>query len=473
MDQNFITEDFLLYSKSAKELYHNYAKNMPIIDYHSHLPPDQIANDIKFENITQIWLYGDHYKWRLMRAYGINEQYITGNKTDFEKFKAWAETVPYTIRNPIYHWSHLELKNYFGINDHVLNPNSAEFIYNKCNKLLQTDDFSVKNLLRKFNIKLVCTTDDPTSSLEYHKKLKEEKFEIKVLPTFRPDKGMTVESPKIFNEWVNRLESITNTSIDNYDIYISAIKERHDTFHDIGCRISDHGIENILAEDYSGSEISTIFKKIRGGNELENNEIVKFKSAMMIEFGLMNYEKNWTQMLHIGAMRNNNSRLFRILGPDSGFDSIGESEMARSLSKFLDNLDNDDRLPKTIIFNLNPKDNGLIASMIGNFQDGTIPGKVQFGPAWWFLDTKLGMTNQINALSDMGMLSKFVGMVTDSRSFLSYPRHEYFRRILCNILGEEIDKGELPNDLELIGNIVQDICYNNAKNYFDIDLVWY
>jgi len=473
MDQNFITEDFLLYSKPARELYHNYAKNMPIIDYHSHLPPDQIANDIKFENITQIWLYGDHYKWRLMRAYGINEQYITGNKSDFEKFRAWAETVPYTIRNPSYHWSHLELKNYFGINDRVLNPNSAEFIYNKCNELLQTDDFSVKNLLRKFNVKLVCTTDDPTSSLEYHKKLKEEKFEIKVLPTFRPDKGMAVESPKIFNEWVDRLETITNTSIDNYDTYISAIKARHDVFHELGCRIADHGLETILAEEYSESEISTIFKKIRGGNNLENNEIVKFKSAIMIEFGLMNYEKNWTQMLHLGAMRNNNSRLFRMLGPDSGFDSIGESEMAQSLSKFLDNLDNDDRLPKTIIFNLNPKDNGLIASMIGNFQDVSIPGKIQFGPAWWFLDTKLGMTNQINALSDMGMLSKFVGMVTDSRSFLSYPRHEYFRRILCNILGEEIDKGELPNDLELIGNIVQDICYNNAKNYFGIDLVWY
>ncbi len=473
MDQNFITEDFLLYSKSAKVLYHNYAKNMPIIDYHSHLPPDQIANDIKYENITQIWLYGDHYKWRLMRAYGINEQYITGNKSDYEKFNAWAETVPYTIRNPSYHWTHLELKNYFGINDRVLNLNSAEIIYNKCNELLQTDDFSVKNLLRKFNVKIVCTTDDPTSNLEYHKKLREEKFEIKVLPTFRPDKGMAVESPKIFNEWVDKLETITNTTIDNYDTYISAIKERHDIFHDIGCRISDHGLEIILAEDYSESEISRIFKKIRAGNRLENNEIVKFKSAMMIEFALMNHGKNWTQMIHIGAMRNNNSRLFRMLGPDSGFDSIGESEIARSLSKFLDNLDNDDRLPKTILFNLNPKDNGLIASMIGNFQDGSIPGKIQFGPAWWFLDTKLGMTNQINALSDMGMLSKFVGMVTDSRSFLSYPRHEYFRRILCNILGEEIDKGELPNDLELIGNIVQDICYNNAKNYFDIDLIWY
>ena len=473
MDQNFITKDFILYSKSAKELYHNYAKNMPIIDYHSHLPPDQIANDIKFENITQIWLYGDHYKWRLMRAYGINEQYITGNKNDFEKFKAWAETVPYTIRNPSYHWSHLELKNYFGINDRVLNPNSAEYIYKKCNELLQTDDFSVKNLLRKFNVKLVCTTDDPTSNLEYHKKLKEEKFEIKILPTFRPDKGMAVETPKIFNEWVDNLETIANTTIDNYDTYISAIKERHDIFHELGCRISDHGLETILAEDYSQSEISTIFKKIRTGNGLENNEIVKFKSAMMIEFALMDHGKNWTQMLHIGAMRNNNSRLFKMLGPDSGFDSIGESEIARSLSKFLDNLDNDDKLPKTIIFNLNPRDNGLIASMIGNFQDGSIPGKIQFGHAWWFLDTKLGMTNQINALSDMGMLSKFVGMVTDSRSFLSYPRHEYFRRILCNILGEEIDKGELPNDLDLIGNIVQDICYNNAKNYFGIDLVWY
>lgn len=471
MNQNFITEDFLLYSPSAKELYHNYAKNMPIIDYHSHLPPDQIANDIKFENITQIWLYGDHYKWRLMRAYGINEQYITGNKSDFEKFKAWAKTVPYTIRNPIYHWTHLELKNYFGIHDRVLNPTSAEYIYNKCNDLLRTDNFSVKNLLRKFNVKLVCTTDDPTSNLEYHKKLKEDKFEIKVLPTFRPDKGMAVESKKDFNEWVNKLETITNISIDNYDKYISAIKERHDNFHKLGCRVSDHGMENLFTKEYSESEIPSIFKKIRSGNELDHHEIIKFKSAMMKEFGLMDHEKNWTQMLHIGAMRNNNSRYFKMLGPDSGFDSIGESEIARSLSKFLDNLDKDEKLPKTILFNLNPKDNGIMASIIGNFQDGSIPGKIQFGPAWWFLDTKLGMTNQINVLSDMGMLSKFVGMVTDSRSFLSYPRHEYFRRILCNILGEEIDKGELPNDIELIGNIVQDICYNNAKNYFNIDLI--
>lgn len=473
MVQNFIAEDFLLYSKSAKELYHNYAKNMPIIDYHSHLPPDQIANDLKFENITQIWLYGDHYKWRLMRAYGIDEQYITGNKSDYEKFKAWAETVPYTIRNPIYHWTHLELKNYFGITDRVLNPNTADYIYNKCNKLLETDDFSVKNLLRKFNIKVVCTTDDPTSSLEYHKKLKEDKFEINVLPTFRPDKGMAVESAKNFNEWVDNLEAITNNSIDNYDKYISVIKERHDSFHKLGCRISDHGMETIFAEKYSENEITKIFNKIRSGYELDHFEIVKFKSAMMSEFASMNYEKNWTQMLHIGAIRNKNSRFFRILGPDSGFDSIGESDMARSLSKFLDNLDKDNKLPKTILFNLNPKDNAVMASMIGNFQDGSIPGKIQFGPAWWFLDTKLGMINQINVLSDMGMLSKFVGMVTDSRSFLSYPRHEYFRRILCNLLGEEIDKGELPNDIELIGTIVQDICYNNAKNYFNIDLVWY
>ena len=329
MDSNFITDDFLLYSKAAKELYHNYAKNMPIIDYHSHLPPDQIANDIKFENITQIWLYGDHYKWRLMRAYGFNEQYITGNKSDYEKFKAWAETVPYTIRNPIYHWTHLELKNYFGIDDRVLNLTSAEYIYNRCNELLQTDEFSVKNLLRKFNVKVVCTTDDPTSTLEYHKKIQEDNFEIKVLPTFRPDKGMAVESPRNFNEWVERLETITNTPIDDYNSYISAIKERHDSFHDLGCRISDHGLETMYAEEYSESEIKAIFKKIRAGNELDYHEIVKFKSAMMIEFGLMNHQKNWTQMLHLGAMRNNNSRLFRILGPDSGFDSIGEGEARR------------------------------------------------------------------------------------------------------------------------------------------------
>jgi len=470
MQQNFINEDFLLHSKAAKKLYHEYAKDMPIFDYHSHLPPEQIANDVKFENITQVWLYGDHYKWRLMRTFGINEKYITGEKSDYDKFISWARTVPYTIRNPIYHWTHLELKNYFGISDRILNPNSADYIYKKCNELLQTDDFTVKNLIKRFKVKLVCTTDDPTSNLEYHQKLKEDKFEIKVLPTFRPDKGMAVESSKIFNEWVDKLETVTNSSINNYDRYLSALKERHNYFHDIGCRLSDHGMETIFAENYSESEISAIFKKIRTGNELGYNEILKFKSAIMIEFGLMDYEKNWTQMLHIGAMRNNNSRMFRSLGPDAGFDSIGDYKVARSLSTFLDILDNGDRLPKTILFNINPKENGTLASMVGNFQDGSIPGKIQYGPAWWFLDTKLGMIDQINVLSDMGMLSKFVGMVTDSRSFLSYPRHEYFRRILCNILGEEIEKGEIPNDLELIGNIVKDICYNNAKNYFGIDV---
>ena len=470
MQQNFINEDFLLHSKAAKKLYHEYAKDMPIFDYHSHLPPEQIANDVKFENITQVWLYGDHYKWRLMRTFGINEKYITGEKSDYDKFISWARTVPYTIRNPIYHWTHLELKNYFGISDRILNPNSADYIYKKCNELLQTDDFTVKNLIKRFKVKLVCTTDDPTSNLEYHQKLKEDKFEIKVLPTFRPDKGMAVESSKIFNEWVDKLETVTNSSINNYDRYLSALKERHNYFHDIGCRLSDHGMETIFAENYSESEISAIFKKIRTGNDLGYNEILKFKSAIMIEFGLMDYGKNWTQMLHIGAMRNNNSRMFRSLGPDTGFDSIGDYKVARSLSIFLDILDNGDRLPKTILFNINPKENGTLVSMIGNFQDGSIPGKIQYGPAWWFLDTKLGMIDQINGLSDMGMLSKFVGMVTDSRSFLSYPRHEYFRRILCNILGEEIEKGEIPNDLELIGNIVKDICYNNAKNYFGIDV---
>ena len=470
MNQNFITEDFLLHSKAAKTLFHEYAKDMPIFDYHSHLPPEQIANDVKFENITQVWLYGDHYKWRLMRTFGINEEYITGDKSDYDKFISWSRTVPYTIRNPIYHWTHLELKDYFGISDRVLNPKNADYIYKKCNDLLQTDDFTVKNLLKRFNVKIVCTTDDPTSNLEYHKKIKEAKFEIKVLPTFRPDKGMAVESSKVFNEWVDILESVTNTTINNYDTYISALKERHNYFHDIGCRLSDHGMETIFAENYSDSEISDIFRKIRAGNELGYNEILKFKSAIMIEFGVMDYEKNWTQMLHIGAMRNNNSRMFRSLGPDAGFDSIGDYKVARSLSTFLDILDNDDQLPKTILFNINPKENGTLASMVGNFQDGTIPGKIQYGPAWWFLDTKIGMTNQINILSDMGMLSKFVGMVTDSRSFLSYPRHEYFRRILCNLLGEEIEKGEIPNDLELIGNIVKDICYNNAKNYFGIDV---
>ncbi|MBD3256421.1 MAG: glucuronate isomerase [Candidatus Lokiarchaeota archaeon] len=466
MNQKFITEDFLLYSRSARELFHNYAKHMPIFDYHSHLPPEQIANDVRFDTITQIWLYGDHYKWRLMRTFGIDEDYITGNKSDYDKFRAWAKTVPYTIRNPIYHWTHLELKTYFGIDDKLLNAKNADDIYNRCNVLLKTEDFSVKNLLRKFKVKVVCTTDDPTSSLEHHKRLRD--FEIKILPTFRPDKGMTVENPSVFNQWVDELGAISNTSINDFDAYIAIIKERHDFFHQLGCRISDHGMETIYAEDYNDAEIAKIFKKIRNSNNLNKSEVLKFKSAMMMEYALMDNEKNWTQMLHIGAMRNNNTRLYQKLGPDVGCDSIGDFKICRALSKFLDRLDKNNNLPKTILFNLNPRDNALMASMIGNFQDGTVKGKLQYGPAWWFLDTKEGMINQLNVLSDMSMLSQFVGMVTDSRSFLSYPRHEYFRRILCNLIGKEIDKGEIPEEFELMGEIIKNICYNNAKNYFGL-----
>ncbi|MFX0071481.1 MAG: glucuronate isomerase, partial [Candidatus Hermodarchaeota archaeon] len=434
-----------------------------------HLPPDEIANDKIFENLTQIWLYGDHYKWRLMRTYGINEDYITGSKSDFEKFITWAKTIPYTLRNPIYHWSHLELKNYFGITK-LLNPDTAQDIYNSSATMLNSQDFSVRNLLRKFNVKVICTTDDPTSNLEHHKKIKNDNYEIKVLPTFRPDKGLSVENPDIFNSWVNNLEEAADMSIDDYNTFISAIKKRHDYFHDLGCRAADHGMETIYAEDYTESEIKAFFLKIRKGNKLELKEQLKFKTATMLEFGLMNHTKGWIQMLHLGALRNNNARLLNKLGPDTGFDSIGDFNIAKALSKFLDSLDMEDKLTKTILFNLNPRDNAMLVSMIGNFQDGSVPGKMQYGPAWWFLDTKDGMIDQMNDLSNMGMLSQFVGMETDSRSFLSYPRHEYFRRILCNLLGEEIEKGELPNDLDLIGNIVQDICYNNAKNYFGIDL---
>lgn len=468
MAKKFINDNFLLKTKTAKVLYHKHAKKMPIFDYHCHLPVKQIADDVNFQNLTQVWLYGDHYKWRAMRSNGVDERYCTGDATDYEKFLAWAKTVPYTIRNPLYHWTHLELARYFGIYD-ILNEESAKSIYDRASEMLRTKEFSVRNLLKKMNVKIVCTTDDPVDSLEHHIKIKKDNFEVKVLPTFRPDKGMAVESQSSFNEWVDKLEKASGVEIKDYNSYIEAIKERHDFFHQIGCRISDHGIETAYAEDYTEKEIKDIFKKIRSKKELEKEEILKFKSAMMIEFALMDHSKGWVQQLHFGALRNNNTRLFKKLGPDTGFDSIGDFEIARPLSKFLDKLDQENKLPKTILYNLNPRDNELMATMIGNFQDGTIPGKMQFGSGWWFLDQKDGMEKQMNALSNLGLLSRFIGMLTDSRSFLSYPRHEYFRRILCNLLGNDVENGEIPNDMKLLGSIVEDICFNNVMNYLRVD----
>jgi glucuronate isomerase len=462
----FLDENFLLNNETAKRLYHDYASGMPIIDYHCHLPPAQIAEDTKFENLTQVWLYGDHYKWRAMRANGIDESYITGDKSDKEKFIKWGETVPYTLRNPLYHWTHLELQRYFDI-DTILNEKTAEEIYEECSHKLQDADYSVRNLLRKMNVYTVCTTDDPVDSLEHHQLLKKDNFEIPILPAFRPDQAMNVDVAANFNRYVSQLEKVADVSITSFSDFEKALKNRHDYFAENGCGVSDHGLEEIYAEDYSEEETRNIFEKIRSGHELSLSDNRKFKSAMLVLFAQWDAEKKWVQQYHLGAIRNNNSRMTAKLGADTGWDSIGHFDHGKPLSKFLNRLDTNNQLARTIVYNLNPADNEMMATMIGNFNDGTAAGKIQWGSAWWFLDQKDGMTKQINALSNMGLLSKFVGMLTDSRSFLSFPRHEYFRRLLCNLFGEEIENGELPNDLAWTGKIVQDICFNNAKNYFN------
>ncbi|MBK6282609.1 MAG: glucuronate isomerase [Draconibacterium sp.] len=462
----FMDKDFLLHTETAKELYNKHAANMPIFDYHCHINPQQIADDVRFENITQIWLYGDHYKWRGMRANGVDEKYCTGNASDWEKFEKWAETVPYTLRNPLFHWTHLELKKFFGI-DKVLNPSTAKEIWDECNAKLQTPEYSVRGIIRMANVHTICTTDDPIDSLEHHQKIKADGFEVAVLPAWRPDKAMAVENVKAYNKYLDKLSYAADKEIDSFSNLIGALYNRHQFFHDNGCRLSDHGLETAIAEDYTNEEIEKIFAKIRGGAELSQTEILKFKSAMLYEFGIMDHSRGWTQQFHIGALRNNSTRLFKQLGADVGLDSIGDFEIAKPLSKLLDRLDLNNKLAKTVLYNLNPRDNELIGTMIGNFQDGSVPGKMQFGSGWWFLDQKDGMEKQINALSNLGLLSRFVGMLTDSRSFLSYTRHEYFRRTLCNILGNDIENGEIPHDMELVGKMVENICFNNAKAYFN------
>ena len=465
MGKLFMGEDFLLQTKTAELLYNEYAKQMPIIDDHCHLSPQQIAEDIKFENLTQAWLYGDHYKWRAMRTSGVDESYCTGNKSDYEKFEKWAATVPYTMRNPLYHWTHLELKRYFDIHE-ILDPSSAKSIYDNASAQIQTDAFSIKNLIRKMNVKVICTTDDPIDSLEYHKTLAESDFEVKIKPAFRPDKAMEVSSAANFVAYVKKLEAVTNLSVSSFEDYLFALQNRHDFFASMGCSVSDHGLEEIYVEDFTGQEIESIFAKVLGGKDLNVLEQRKFKSCMLLHFAEWDWEKGWVQQYHLGALRNNNSRMLSKLGPDTGWDSIGDFSQAAALSKFLNKLDSEDKLAKTIIYNLNPADNELMASMIGNFNDGSVAGKIQFGSGWWFLDQKDGIIKQLNALSNMGLVSRFVGMLTDSRSFLSFPRHEYFRRILCNLFGDEIENGELPNDTKWVGQIIQDICYNNANDYF-------
>jgi glucuronate isomerase len=463
----FPDDNFLLRSSAAQRLYHEYAAPMPIIDYHNHLPPQQIAEDHQFENLTQIWLSGDHYKWRAMRANGVPERYCTGDADDWEKFEKWAETVPYTLRNPLYHWTHLELQRYFGVKE-LLGPKTARTIYEQCNEMLRSPEFSVRNLLRNMNVRALCTTDDPVDTLEWHREMHADPdMDFLVLPAYRPDKAMAVENPIVFNQYIEKLETVSDTAISGYGDFLNALKKRHDFFGENGCRLSDHGLEQVYAEDFSAQEIKTIFEKIKNGKNPDLQEVLKFKSALLMEFAIWDWEKGWVQQYHLGALRNNNSRALRTLGPDTGWDSIGDFPQGRALAKFLDRLDSNDQLAKTILYNLNPRDNELMAAMIGNFNDGSVAGKIQFGSAWWFLDQKDGMEKQLNALSNMGLLSRFIGMLTDSRSFLSYPRHEYFRRILCNLFGNDIENGELPDDLEWVGKIIQDICYRNAETYFE------
>ena len=465
MSSNFIHDNFLLENKFAEELYHNYAEKQPIIDYHNHLPPQQIADNKIFDNISNVWINGDHYKWRAMRTLGINEEFITGGASDKDKFLIWAKTVPYTMRNPLYHWTHLELTRYFGINE-LLNENSAERIFQETNEKLNSKEFSCQNLLHKVNTEVVCTTEDPIDNLENHKRIAKSNLTVKVSTAFRPDKAILINESG-YNSYINLLGDSADVSINTYQDLCDALKKRIAYFNENGCKLCDHGLNEIYFETFTESEIKSIFEKKRKKELVSNEEALKFQSAVLLFLAETYHEFGWVQQFHLGALRNNNARMLRVLGPDTGWDSIGDYSQAEKLSAFLNALDSKDKLTKTILYNLNPADNEVMATMIGNFNDGSVKGKVQYGSGWWFLDQKDGMTKQLNALSNMGLISCFIGMLTDSRSFLSFPRHEYFRRVLCNLLGDEIKRGELPNDIEWIGKMVSDISYNNAKEYFN------
>ena len=462
----FLCDDFLLSNDCSRALYHEHAAKMPIIDYHNHLPPSEIAGNRSFKNITEAALEGDHYKWRAMRTNGVAEALITGDADPRDKWKAWAATLPYTMRNPLYHWQHLELQRYFNISE-TLDATNADAVYDACNELLGQDAYTARGLLRRQNVKALCTTDDPTDTLAHHKSCAEQFDDFKVLPTFRPDKAIELDEPAAWNAWIDRLAAVANTSIGTLDDALSALKSRHDYFHACGCRLSDHGLARPFHTEFTHAEAESAFAKIRSGKALGAADKEILSTAFMVEFGRWDSEKGWAMQLHIGPMRNNNTRMFKALGRDSGFDSIGDEQIAHKLSRYLDSLDVTDQLPKTILYNLNPKDNVMMATMAGNFQGGGIAGKVQFGSGWWFLDQLDGMERQMNDLSTLGLLSRFVGMLTDSRSFLSFPRHEYFRRLLCELFGRDIAEGKLPADMAFIGQIVEDICYNNAKNYFN------
>jgi glucuronate isomerase len=462
----FMSDDFLLESAPARELYHNYAAEMPIIDYHCHLPPVEIAEDKRWDNIAQIWLGGDHYKWRAMRTAGVAERFCTGDASDWEKFEKFAETMPKLLRNPLYHWTHLELRRYFGIAS-LLGPDTAKEIYDECNRRIRAPEFSARSIMRESRVEVVCTTDDPVDSLDDHRAIAADRsFTVRVLPTWRPDKALSIDRPAVFRPWLGQLEQVTEKRISTLHEMFAALKERHDFFAENGCRLSDRGIDTVYAEDTTFAEAAASFAKARKGGTLFPDEAVRYKSFVLHELAVMDAEKGWTQQIHYGALRSANTRMLKQLGPDTGFDSVGDWPVAESMAKHFDRLDRIGKLPKTIIYNLNPRDNELVATMLGNFQDGVTPGKMQFGSGWWFLDQLDGMRRQIEALSQLGLLSQFVGMLTDSRSFLSYTRHEYFRRLLCNILGSDIIRGLIPNDIPLVGKMVQDICYHNAKRYF-------
>ncbi len=465
MIKTFLDENFLLQNSTAERLFHEYAKHQPIIDYHNHLPPDEIAENVNFQTITDIWLKGDHYKWRAMRANGIDEKYITGTASEREKFLKWAKTVPYTMRNPLYHWTHLELQRYFGIQE-LLGPTTAESIYEQTNADLKTADFSVKELLRKMKVEVVCTTDHPTDTLEFHKKERAAGSDINMLPTFRPDQLVVINGDD-FLPSLEKLENIIGCDISTFDGILAALESRINYFHSLGCQLADHGLSKLYAVTFKGTNLDNILQKRKSNKKIKAKEAAVFQMAILHELGKIYFQKNWTMQFHLGPIRNNNHRLLNRVGADVGCDSIGDFSQAEGLSFFLNRLDEEGKLAKTILYNLNPRDNELFATMMGNFNDGSMPGKIQWGSAWWFLDQKDGMEKQINTLSNMGLLSRFIGMLTDSRSFLSFPRHEYFRRILCNLIGQDVHNGELPNDINWLGQMVENVCYKNAKAYFN------
>lgn len=466
MAQTFINEDFMLTNDTARELYHKSAESMPIIDYHCHLSPQMIAEDYKFADITELWLGGDHYKWRALRGNGVGEEYITGNRSSWEKFEKWAETVPYTMRNPLYHWTHLELARVFGITK-TLSPATAREIYEECNAKLATPEYSGQELIKKFNVETVCTTDDPADDLRWHKMILKHPFGVKVAPAWRPDKAMAIENPEEYNAYIARLSEAAGMSIESYESLIEALAKRHEFFESMGCKLSDHGIDTFYAEDYTEQEIESIFKGVLLGHVPTQEQIAKFRSALLHDCAVMDAESGWAQQFHVGPIRNNNTKMFYNIGPDTGYDAINDLPCAAAGHRFFDRLTLEDRLAKTILYCLNPKDNEVLATMAYTFNDGSCPGKMQFGAAWWFLDQEDGMRKQLNALSSLGLLSRFVGMLTDSRSFISYPRHEYFRRILCDLLGSDVESGRLPaSEMEFIHNMVKGISYGNAKEYF-------